>query len=108
MSDLREVIDYLCSTDDEAMGEMIHKAGMVAGDQVSQILKSAAMSMPSTASAIGMAVHVTAQMLVETIQFGERSMSGARDDERTIRAAALQMFVDLVNEELPAALARPS
>lgn len=108
MSDLRKVIDYLCSTDDEAMEEMTRKAARAVGDRVHEILKGAALAMPSTASAVGMATHVAAQMLIETIEFGERSMAGDRDDERTLRAAALQLFVDTVNEELPGALARPS
>lgn len=107
MSDIRKVIDYLCSTDDDTMNEVIRKAGMAVGDKVHEILKGAAMAMPSTGAAVGMAIHVTAQMLVETIEFGERSM-GDPDDARTLRSAALQLFVDLVNENIPAALGRPS
>lgn len=97
-ADLAQVIAAICQGADEA--ELIEDAAVAAGDEIHSILKRHAMTMPSVAAAVALGVHVAAQMLVETVQFADRSVEGGEDGE-VLKRAATTYFSDLFAQAVP-------
>lgn len=96
--DLKVVIDALFDAD--AMTDVMHEAAKRVGDDWHDTLKREAIAMPSVRAAIGVGIHATAEMLVETIEFGMRSVDEGRDGEN-LRTAALMLFKSIVNSSMP-------
>lgn len=72
--DLKVVLDALFDADD--MADIMHAAAKRVGDDWHDTLKREAVAMPSVKAAIGVGIHATAEMLIETIEFGMRSVDG--------------------------------
>lgn len=62
------------------------------GQQVHDLVKTAACSLPSTAAATVLGVMVARQVLTESLSFAARSMEGDAGDAAAVMDAALAVF----------------
>jgi hypothetical protein len=104
IDDRSEKVDSTTATI-SAEARMITEVAVHVGDQVHLIVKRHAMTMPTVASAMGMTVHVAAQVLAEALQFGRNSMDGDKEDEAVIVEAGLRWFAEMIESEFPGAIA---
>lgn len=75
------------------------------GDQIHELVKRHAMTMPSSGSAMALGIFLSAQILTEAIMFGHRSMDGDVEDETLVREAGFRLFEELIEAAFPGAIA---
>ena len=100
-NEIRQVLEALGALDHAAdvEAELIGRIARDVGDHVHDIVKGAAMTMPTARAAIGLGMHVAAQILVETLSFANKSVDGG-DDGRNLALQARQLFDDLVDTNI--------
>lgn len=104
MKDFYEQVKLVADTINEDHAMIFDMAKHI-GDQVHEVLKRNGMLMPSVAAAMGMGCVAAAQLLTESVLFAEKSMEGDEEDAAIVKAAGFSLFVELIEDAYPGALA---
>lgn len=102
--DREAAVEQIAATIDRQAPLIMDMARHVS-DQVHDLVKRHAVTMPTVSAAVALGVVAAAQILCESILFGHNSMEQDPEDEGLIREAGFQLFGELVDQAFPGAIA---